>query len=166
MENDKTAGQISLELMQKEADITDVRQIRNERNRDYIKKLEDCINKGLKSYQGDFYVVVASKRERLLPNIIRNFIFHRMSCPTPNYDQVVYQYKREKDEIKMLWTIPDKYTCEDMYSHAVEVPDSHKRLLKFVLDFYDNSLLKYAMKLNKEETLFDSSEKYIEEIYG
>ena len=42
--------------------------------------------------QGDFYIVVLFKKERILKNVVRQYFFYRQSFPTPEYDQSVYKF--------------------------------------------------------------------------
>lgn len=154
MTKKKTAGQISMDLLQADPKMYDLYEIEEAALHDYAKKVENCINEGVQKYhnndKGNFYVVVEAKRERLMPNVIRNFIFHRFSCPTPHYGQTVYRFNGETSEIEFLWVIPDKEHCKYMYDNALTTSESERGLLKFVLDFYDNTLLKIAKKLNNE----------------
>jgi len=153
----KTAGQISTELLQAEPSTYDYREIREAALHDYAKKVENCVNENVSKYAHDFYVVVEAKRERLMPNVLRNFIFSRASCPTPHYGQTVYRYDKQTSSIEFLWVIPDKEHCKYLYEHAVETPECERGLLKFVLDFYDDTLLKQAQDLNKENRIYKSS---------
>jgi hypothetical protein len=87
------------------------------------------------------------------PNMMRAKWFATQDAPTPWYDQTVYEYKHEGmiDEITFLWTVPSKDTCE-MYAREVKyVSKEEKELVKFVLEFYDGTLLKRAKQLNGEE---------------
>lgn len=159
----KTAGKIVYDILTSEPElikdpIAETRDIRHEMEKDYLTKLEGTIQEGTKKYDGDFFVIVEAKREKLMPNVIRNFIFHRHSCPTPHYGQTVYKYHRQHDEVEFLWIVPDKPICEWMKLYPFEVPEDEHDLLKMVYDFYDDTLLNKARLLNNENT--------IEEIYG
>ena len=147
---DKTVGKIVLDLAEKDHESIDVRDIRAEWQKDYYNKIESCIKESLSKFDGDFYVVVESKVERVLANVIRNFIFSRASCPTPHYDQVVYKYNRGLDKVEFIWCIPDKATCEHMRSYPLEYMQKERTLLQSVLDFYDETLIMKAMWLNGE----------------
>lgn len=162
----ETAGKIVTDILSKDPElikdpIDEARSVRLEMQKDYVQKVENTIQEGLKTYSGDFFVVVEGKREKLMPNVIRNFIFHRNTCPTPHYDQTVYHYHRKTDEVEFLWVIPDKRTCEWMKKYPLDVPESERDLLNLVYDFYDDNLLEKAKILNKEVT-----DNYVKEIYG
>ncbi len=120
---------------------------------DYETNINGIVESGLRIYPHNFYVVVLTKKERLMQNVLRNYFFHRLSCPTPEYDQIVYKYIRSSNILEFLWVIPAKDVCEHMRDNALEIPESERTLLNFVMDFYDNSLLMYAKKENSESAL-------------
>ena len=146
----KTAGQISMELFEKEPEVTDVRDARSEMLKDYVNKVEDTIAKALKRRTGDFFVEVETKKERTMQNVIRNFIMDRETCPTPHFDQIVYKYHRRNDEVEFLWSIPNKRLCMYIHQHPLELPPEMADLRTTVLDFYDDTLLRKCKKLNEE----------------
>lgn len=147
-----TVGKIATDLLLDKADTLDPIAIEREAHKDYAANIYECVKNGIKVYDGaGFYVVVETKKERLLENVLRNFFFHRMSCPTPNYDQTVYYYSHANDHINFLWVVPSQETCE-IFKHNVSkiIPDEYD-LLKYVLDFEDGTLLKLAKSLNREQ---------------
>jgi len=145
-----TVGKMALELARKTPDTTDPIELEREIHKTYEQEIADCVEKCKSMFIGNFYVVVETKKERLLPNVIRNFIFGRTSCPTPTYDQTVYKYYRGPDRIDFLWVVPSKDTCELLRDNAIYVVPEERELLKYVLDFYDNTLLTLAKRLNGE----------------
>lgn len=145
-----TVGKISTELLKK-PDITNPIDQTYENLSDYDKNIFACIEDAKKQYPKDFYVVVLTKKERLMQNVIRNYFMARLTCPTPDYDQVVYRYNFLDESIDFLWVVPSKDTCELLRAHFLEVPPQEKELLNFILSFYDGSLLKQCKKLNGEQ---------------
>lgn len=141
-------GKISADLWNKTPESADATEQMREQLTEYDKNLFECIAEGKKKHPTeDFYIVVITKKERLMPNVIRNYFFPRSSCPTPDYDQTVYKYSKSGD-IEFIWVIPKKEACLYMIKHALEVEE--KELLGFVLDFLDGTLMKKAMILNNE----------------
>jgi hypothetical protein len=122
-----------------------------EMQKDYEKNFIECLERGKKAIDGDFYLVVETKKERLLVNVLRNYFFYRHSCPTPTYDTAVYKYHRSSDTIEFLWTVPSRDTCELLRDNALEVAPEERDLLHFVLDFYQGTLLARAKKMNNEQ---------------
>ena len=151
MTREKTVGQISTELKEKASDNTHtaIDQMREQLS-DYEANVIDTVNEGKKKFEGNFYVVVLTKKERLMDNVIRLYFFVRISCPTPEYDQVVYRYDRKDDRLDFLWVVPSKHTCEMYKAHPLEVPKEEKMLFNFVLDFEDGTLTKKVMAYNNE----------------
>ena len=89
-DNRPTVGRVATDLMKKQPDtLSPIEQMR-ENLTDYEKNVYECIATHRKVFPGVFYIVVLTKRERLLNNVIRNYFLARLSCPTPDYDQTVY----------------------------------------------------------------------------
>lgn len=153
MERD-TVGKLSSELLQQDVhgDITAGDQMQ-EQLRDYERSVLECLNTGKTQYPDDFYVVVVTKRERLMPNVFRNYFISRQSCPTPNYDQTVYKYNRTDDNLEFLWVLPSIVGIKNILEHRHHLDPSMYTLLRFVLEFLDGSLDKKAQLLNNEPLL-------------
>jgi len=145
-----SVGKIAVELQQKAKDPVSVIDQTNECLSEYEKELLKCADLGKKSYKGSFFITVITKKERLMENVLRNWFIHRLSCPTPDYDQTLYRYDKQRDDLEFIWTIPSKDACLYLKSNAMEVTESERALLKFVLDFADGTLFKRAQKLNNE----------------
>jgi hypothetical protein len=147
-----TIGKIATELMEKIPESRDPIELERAMHADYDKHLYDAIARGFREYHGDFYVVVDTKKERLLENVLRNYFYCRSTCPTPTYDQTVYKYHRKDENIEFIWVIPSKDTCQIYRDHCLEVDPEERDLLQFVLEFYDGSLLRKCKILNNEES--------------
>lgn len=98
----------------------------------------------------DFYIVISTKREPLHPNIYRNLVWYRVSCPTPTYDNTVLKYHYQDDFLEELWVIPDKETVSLYKNNALMVDPTEKQLLQYVYDFEDGTLLKRCKFYNHE----------------
>ena len=147
----KTVGKIATDLLLKTPDTRDPIALEIEMHKDYEKNIYECIKRGKKELFGDFFVVVETKKERLLENVMRNYFFFRKTCPTPNTDQTVYHYHASDDAIEFLWVVPSKDTCKLFKRHALEIVPEERLLLKYVLDYYDDTLLRLAKRLNGEK---------------
>jgi len=147
----ETVGKISQDLRQKKKETLSPVELEREMHTEYDKNVFECIETYKKKFTKDFYVVVLTKNERLLSNVFRNFFMARHSCPTPNYDQVVYKYHSVTDNIELVWVIPSRDACFHLKENALSVISKEKELLKFVLDFADGTLFKLCKKLNKEK---------------
>jgi len=150
-EEKETVGKIAVELRDKEAPTQDPIELEREMHKDYEKNVFEAIERGKKEHDSNFYVVVITKRERLLENIIRNYFTTRLSCPTPEWDQTVYLYERSPERIILLWVIPSKEACSYLQQYATQVDPSEHDLLRYVIQFHDGTLLKFSKKLNGEQ---------------
>ena len=153
MEEEKrdTVGKISLDLQKNAYEAT---HSADEQMREQLSYYEDhinqCIRRCKKEYDGDFYIVVLTKKERLMQNVLRNFFMGRATCPTPEYDQAVYKYNRAFGGIEFMWVIPAKDVCMHMLDNALTLPAEERDLLEFVMDFNDGTLLRKVKNINGE----------------
>jgi len=148
----KTVGQASLELQNKPDDkVTPTEQMREQLDT-YESSISACIDAHVKKFGNgvECFIIVLTKKEPLMPNVIRNYFFGRRTCPTPDYDQIVYKYTKECD-LELVWVIPSRDTCHLFKRDALFVRSEEKRLLKYILDFSDGTLYKLARKLNGEK---------------
>ena len=151
MEKRDTVGKIAVTLAKDSCDNThSPHEQMLEQLSDYDKNIYECVERYKKDFLKDFYVVVITKKERLLENVIRNFFYGRISCPTPDYDQTVYFYNYKTQIINFMWVIPSKDACQFIKENALRLDPSEKELINFVLSFYDGSLLKRCKELNNE----------------
>lgn len=152
----KTVGQYSYELQQKPDEKINAidlqREIHNgHTNEDsFENQVRIAVGRGERQFRGDFYVVVLFKKERLLKNVVRQYFFPRESCPTPEYDQVVYRYFRKPEKLEFLWVVPDKNSTLDLSLNRSLLPLDQMQLLKFIDDFNSGALDKLCEKLNSE----------------
>jgi len=143
-----TVGKISLDLSKKTPDSRDPIELEREMHKDYEKNVFLAIERGKKEFGSLFYIVVITKKEPLMKNVLRNYFTPRSSCPTPDYDQALYKY--DNDTLTFLWVVPSKDTCELFRDNLLQIDPSEKELLQFVLRFYDGDLLRLSRKLNGE----------------
>lgn len=151
--NKKTVGAHSLELSLQIPEKISIIEQQQAMQEDYMKYLLDIVDEGFKLYPGDFYVVVITKNEKLMPNVFRNYFFHRSTCPTPDYDQSVYRYNRSAERVEYIWTIPTKEACLYILDNQLIIDKSEHDLLNFVLDFKNGKLYDLAKKFNKEDEI-------------
>ncbi len=147
----ETIGKLSSDLVQKTPDTTDPVELERAMHESYEQEIFTCIERGKKDFPSDFFVVVITKKERLMKNVLRNYFYARQTCPTPDYDQTVYHYHRSHEKIEFLWTIPAKDICIEFLHNALMVHPEEKDLLKYVLDFADGTLYTKCKTLNGEQ---------------
>lgn len=146
----KTVGQIYLDMASKEPEYYEAEEIRREVHKKYESAILECVTQGKKAYGTDFFIEVQEKKERLMPNVNQRKIIGRRTCPLPFYDQTVYRYHFDKEEIEFLWVVPTKDTCIDYKANMLQTPTDEKELLYQVLSFYDGTLLEKQAELNSE----------------
>jgi len=146
----ETVGKIAVDLIQKTPDTRDPIELERELHTDYESNVFLCLESGKKEYPGDFFIVVITKKEPLLQNVLRHYFVHRKSCPTPDYDQTVYRYDKKQDKFEFVWVIPSKDTCCIFKNNALIINPEERVLLQFILDFDDGTLYKKSKKFNKE----------------
>ena len=150
----KKAGQVAYDLLIKAEDTPEpisVQELQEEGQKDYIPLLIKCADQGKLLYDGDFFIEVNTKREKWTTNVLRNVFAHRISCPTPYFDQSVYMVHRASDQIEYLWTIPCKEGAQYLLDNAHNIHPDTKQALQMVLDFQDGTLMSKCKKLNNEK---------------
>ena len=147
----KTVGSCSRDLALKAPDAQNAIDQMREQLTDYDLNINKCLKENKNKFDGDFYVVVLTKKERLMQNVFRGYFFGRASCPTPDYDQTAYRYIRKDDNLEFLWTIPDYNAVNYMRNNVPYVPKDKFALLGYVLKFADGTLTRLAKELNGEK---------------
>jgi hypothetical protein len=145
-----TVGKCSRDLLLKEPETRDPIELQREMQKGYEDHIVQCIARGKKDFSQDFFLVVLTKKERLMQNVLRNYFTCRLSCPTPEWDQTVYHYHRKEEILEFLWVVPSKYTCELFRSNMLSIDKDERDLLRFVLDFEDGTLMRRSKQLNGE----------------
>ena len=146
-----TVGKISTDLLAKTPYSNDPIEIERALHKDYVKEVTACIETNKNQLVGDFFVVVLTKKESLMENVLRHYFFARSSCPTPDYDQTVYHYHADIENIEFLWVIPSKDACITFMEQSSSIAPEEWGLLYFVLKFADGTLFKQAKILNNEK---------------
>lgn len=100
---------------------------------------------------GNFFVVVLNKKERLLQNIVRQYFFYRQSCPSPDFDQTVYRVYRKSGKVQYLWTVPDNVTCNNLPHMKKDLPPEQLQLVYMTESFNCGALDRYADMISKEK---------------
>lgn len=155
--NRDTVGKIATEQLNKDFGKIEVQYQRDEMLKEYLPNLMLCVENNKKLFPGDFFIVVDTKTEPLMPNVMRSSFFGRLTCPTPTYDESIYHYHRQTEQLEYIWTVPSKDTCEFLRENALLTHPSQRQLLGFVMGFYDGSLLARCKQLNNEkEDILDS----------
>lgn len=147
----ETVGKISSDLIQKDMGAQTVVDMQRKMQEEYLQHLVECIDNHKNIFPGDFYVVVITKNEKLMPNVMRSYFLARISCPTPEYDQSVYKYFKNDERAEHIWTVPCRDACYYLKDNANYIIPAERGLLEHVMKFLDGSLLTLSKQLNGEE---------------
>lgn len=167
MEN-KTVGAVASDLLSKHNESLSPQEVAQAQEREYLANLEWAVRHAQKkvdcysmqghdqcrtrdALDGSFFVAVLLKKEKLLENVLRNYFVATKACPTPTYDQTIYRYNHEKEDVEYIWTIPDRETCLTFKENASIIVPAERQLLQCVLNFYDGTYYKMMKKFNGEE---------------
>jgi hypothetical protein len=146
----ETVGKVALDLMSKDPEVTTVIDQQRAMQEDYLEELTECVMEFRRKHPRDFFVTVLTKSEKLMPNVFRNYFVPRLSCPTPNYDQAVYRYRHEDEEIEFIWSIPCREACFYLRENTAHVSTEEHELLQYVVAFADGTLYHLCRHLNGE----------------
>lgn len=162
-----TLGKISSDLLTKANETLSPIDIQKATEEEHLKNMEWCIKharkevdcsaidghnecKNRSALEGDFYVSVLLKKEKLMQNVLRAYFVPTQACPTPHYDQTVYKYNDAKGQVEFLWVVPDQETCEIFRENKNIIVPEERDLLKMVMYYYDGTLFNMMKKLNGE----------------
>lgn len=152
----KTVGAYAYELQQKEDPKINPIELQREIHKghssedSFESQVRYAVKRGEEENSDDFYVVVLFKKERTMKNVVRQYFFPRESCPTPEYDQIVYHYFPKDQKLEMLWVVPDKQSTLTLPFMAAKLPPEQQELIGFVKDFNSGKLDQICELLNKE----------------
>lgn len=153
----KTVGEQALEAQKNDVQ-TDYIELQKEIHRgsnsekSYEEEVWEAVDRGRKdaAMPYDFFVVVLFKKERHLPNIVRQYFFYRASCPTPQYDQTVYLYEKAKDSLTFMWCVPNNATVLNLTLKHKELPPDQQWLAEMCKAFTKGELDKWSEHLNQK----------------
>lgn len=146
----QTLGKQIYDRLQKDSEAVTVGELRPAMQEEYLTNLLQRVEDGKKTYDDDFFIVVITKREKILSSVLRDYFLHRRSCPTPDYDQAVYRYSKADDEVHFEWVIPSKQACLEILADPFSLDTSQAALRDFVIQFQNGSLMRRAQLLNNE----------------
>lgn len=121
-----------------------------------LANLYECLMRGKELFKEDFFIELQTVRDTLVVGRIKKKWIPKFTCPTPNYDQTVFHYKKKEDELYVVWVLPDRNSSFEILANAHLVGPEMKELTQYVLDFSDGSLFKKCKMLNKEDILLDN----------
>lgn len=152
MKKRKTVGQEAYDRMLNPDPQQGVIDTQREMTKGYFDELKKCAE-SRKDLTKPFYIVVLSKKERLMENVIRNYFISRVTMPNPDWDQAVYRYDPSCGDLKFLWVLPDINTAKWLAGNPSEVPVEQYELYKYVMMFLDHKLFEYYYSIYHKDEL-------------
>ena len=139
----KTVGQAACDILSQRQSPQSVVETQQEMMKGYVDDLILAAQNGVKLFgkSKPFYVCVQTRRERLLPNVIRNQFYARQTRPLPQYDLALYYYEPEAEKLSFVWCIPDKETVSEMVRTNYTGSSDQAQLLGFVKSFVAGTLI-------------------------
>lgn len=149
-EQRKTAGQIALELHEKDTVSHDPIELQRTMLTEdkFNEEFQRVLAGGKKDYPGDFFIVWLTWRDRVFPKMIHAKMFARQTCIQPSFGQTVWRYIRNHGAQEELWTIPLAEVCAYYLDHALEVHPEERALLDNVLKFNSGELDVLCNRMN------------------
>lgn len=135
----KTVGQASYDLLQKKPERIGAVDLQREMQKSVCEQFKEVIEKH-KSYADSYYIILMYRKERLLPNVIRQQFIVRKTRPSPDYDCSLFSYDNKTQELKFHWTIPDDETCTYLLLNKENLSQDEKELYQFVKSFSEGTL--------------------------
>jgi hypothetical protein len=136
-----TVGSEAVKLLQKGDQRQGVIDTQREMQKGYVDELIKCAKRY--DWTDPFYICVQTRRERLLPNVVRCQFYGRQTRPRPEYDLALYTYDPKAEQLRFEWIVPDKETVEEVvtnhkkgFSQEIDVD-----LKRFCLAFHSHSLV-------------------------
>lgn len=140
MEKKKKFGELFYENSLKPADSVNVIDLTKELNKKTTELLEQAINDH-KDYADEYYIVIELQTFQIFPGTIKQTCYVRKTPPIPKFDNNVWTYNNKSGELKYLYSIPDKATCERLRDANLEdLPKEEHQLAAFVKDFYKKNI--------------------------
>ena len=142
----KTVGEASLVLSEGDHGTHTIHDQAKESYKNIDKNFNEIVDKHIKLYDKDFFVIKFSRRDKLMWNVVVNSYSCHKDCPFPSFNQTVWRYYRSSGTAKEVWVLPSEFDCIEMeYNRDLSVPWEWEQL-DYVIKFWDGSLKALALK--------------------
>lgn len=136
----QTVGKASYDLLQKSPEKINAIDLQREMQKSTVTQIQEIIDTH-KSYSDEYYIVLMYRKERLMPNVIRQQFIVRKTRPQPDYDCSLFSYNNKTSELLFHWTIPDPDSCAYIMLNSSKLSDAEKPLLDFIKRFSEGTLI-------------------------
>lgn len=136
----QTVGQASYDLLRKPPEEVNAIDLQREMQKSVTGQLQEIIESH-KTYADSYFIVYLLRKERLIPNAIRQQFVVRKTRPKPDYDCSLFEYSNLTGNLRFHWTIPDEETCTYLLLNKEHLSDDEKDLFLYVKKFSDGTLV-------------------------
>jgi len=95
---------------------------------------------GMESNNSRYIYVVVLRIFDSLTKTIRNRYFPSDICPTPNFNQAVFEYDRDHGNLDLLYVLPALNTCNYLLANPFYLNANDRQLLTYIYNFRDGTL--------------------------
>jgi hypothetical protein len=138
--NRPTLGAIANQAATMESPTTDVRELQQGMPSNTMDHIHEAVERGVGMFKAKKIYVGVIRIFDGPTKTIRNRYFPTTICPTPTFNQAVFDYDRDTNDLRLLWTLPAMSTCNYLKRNALHLDKDNKQLLRYVLDFGDGTL--------------------------
>jgi len=149
--NRPTVGAISEVASEQNPPSSDVREVQRGLPSNNMSEVWTAVENVIDKFPHDNLFVIHSRVIDKVAKVIRNRYGGHWICPKPNFDNAVYKYNRQHDDLTLLWVLPSIATANYLIANAVHLDKVDRELLQFILDFKDGTLDQLAIKLNERQ---------------
>ena len=103
-----------------------------------------------KRYEDIYFVSILEVKDIVYKKHTDFKMFSQDSCPIPVYRQTVYKCSAKTRDIEFLWVVPRREKARWYRKHWREVSPNKYELLKYVMQFYDGTLDRLSIQINKD----------------
>ena len=115
----KRVGQAALDILAHDNPDQTVEQTLDAFGPDYARQMEECIDTNKTKFKDPFYILVLTKKEPWISNVLRNYFVGRQTPPHafqmmeeyPNHTKTLYIVNARKGQVKLLWSLPGFADC-------------------------------------------------------
>lgn len=137
MKERQTAGKLALTAKSDET-IYDPLEVGHAANDDVLSQIWKCIDRHIPIInENEFCVIIQLAEDCLIKGVMRRKFYAWPYLPKPRPNQTVFLYRKDKDDILLLWCLP---TPQDMaiLSSTIVVPEQFKRMQRWSVYFYSD----------------------------
>lgn len=102
----------------------------------------------------DFYISINARYEKLL-NEYNQVYFCRLSCPSPDFGQILYKVNHKNKTLEFIWVIPLKNNyksiVKDLAFNLNHINEGQRKLAKFCALMQSGELMKWCKIANNEK---------------